>query len=373
MDHFPTNWGRPRNDAIDAYGTYPIPNRPNNVPKDAFSEGIQRTQQPIVTGTSVLAIKYKDGIMMAADNLGEHTPIPESYRVSYRLASYGSLARFKDIQRLQPVGAHTVIGAGGDMSDFQYIQGLLDELIIEEFTAQDGHHYGPAEIHSYLSRIMYSRRSKMNPLWNAILVGGIKDNKSFLSFVDLLGTTYSASTLATGYGAHIAQPLLRKAVEGREDILTEEEAAKILEDSMRVLFYRDARSIDKVQAFFSVHIQWLTESSIKWRRSQQKVSQFRNQSVLKPLGHLQRASEGTELKLNKLTDSLLYTVPKLRFFLMLRPKSNPALIEIRLSEVHLLFSTKFLKIYACSFSNDLRSSRMMHPSTLCTSWGRPNC
>lgn len=27
-------------------------------------------RQPIVTGTSVLAIKYKDGIMMAADNLG---------------------------------------------------------------------------------------------------------------------------------------------------------------------------------------------------------------------------------------------------------------------------------------------------------------
>lgn len=68
----------------------------------------------------------------------------------------------------------------------------------------------------------------------------------FLSYVDLLGTTYSASTLATGYGAFIAQPLLRKAVEGREDVITEEEARKILEDSMRVLFYRDARSLNKV-------------------------------------------------------------------------------------------------------------------------------
>jgi 20S proteasome subunit beta 7 len=68
----------------------------------------------------------------------------------------------------------------------------------------------------------------------------------FLSYVDLLGTTYSASTLATGYGAFIAQPLLRKAVEGREDVITEGEARKILEDSMRVLFYRDARSLNKV-------------------------------------------------------------------------------------------------------------------------------
>jgi hypothetical protein len=36
------------------------------------SEPVPR--QPIVTGTSVLAIKYKDGIMMAADNLGLSTP-----------------------------------------------------------------------------------------------------------------------------------------------------------------------------------------------------------------------------------------------------------------------------------------------------------
>jgi 20S proteasome subunit beta 7 len=74
----------------------------------------------------------------------------------------------------------------------------------------------------------------------------------FLAFVDLLGVTYSASTLATGYGAYIAQPLLRKAVEGREDTLTEDEARVILEDALRVLFYRDARSINQVCASFII-------------------------------------------------------------------------------------------------------------------------
>jgi len=68
----------------------------------------------------------------------------------------------------------------------------------------------------------------------------------FLAYVDLLGVTYSASTLATGYGAYIAQPLLRKAVEGREDTLSEHEARAILENALRVLFYRDARSINQV-------------------------------------------------------------------------------------------------------------------------------
>jgi 20S proteasome subunit beta 7 len=141
---------------------------------------------------------------------------------------------------------------------------MLDELVIDEFTAQDGHSLGPAEIHEYLSQVMYARRSKMNPLWNSLLVGGFTDGKKcvakpyslhpktlisirFLAYVDLLGTTYSATTLATGYGSMIAQPLLRKAVEGREDVLTEEEARKIIQECMRVLYYRDARSLDKYQ------------------------------------------------------------------------------------------------------------------------------
>lgn len=77
------------------------------------------------------------------------------------------------------MGDSTVIGASGDMSDFQYIQGLLDELVTAEFTAGDGNDLGPAEVHEYLARVLYARRSKMNPLWNSILVGGVKDGKRY--------------------------------------------------------------------------------------------------------------------------------------------------------------------------------------------------
>ncbi|KAJ7779768.1 hypothetical protein B0H16DRAFT_725395 [Mycena metata] len=51
--------------------------------------------------------------------------------------------------------------------------------------------------------------------------------------------------LATGYSAHIAQPLLLRVVEGCEDTLEEVEACKILEE--QVLFHRDVRSIDQYQ------------------------------------------------------------------------------------------------------------------------------
>ena len=70
----------------------------------------------------------------------------------------------------------------------------------------------------------------------------------FLAFVDLLGTTYTAPSLATGYGAHIALPILREAVDPNPDAITEDAAREILRNCMRVLFYRDARSLDKVRA-----------------------------------------------------------------------------------------------------------------------------
>lgn len=97
--------------------------------------------------------------------------------------------------------------------------------------------------------MMYQRRSKVDPIWNAFVVGGVdqKSGEPFLGFVDLLGTTYESSTIATGFGLHLAQPLLRKAVEGREKELDEAQARAIMEGCMKVLFYRDARSINRFQ------------------------------------------------------------------------------------------------------------------------------
>ncbi|ELU40578.1 proteasome beta 4 subunit [Rhizoctonia solani AG-1 IA] len=248
MDHFPTNWGRPKR-----YGRS-IWNIPSPCTTSTQTRRICRgcsANTPIVTGTSVLGIRFKDGVMLAADNLGwygsDHVCTVTKPRFIRMIASYGSLARFKDIRRLHPVGNYTVIGAGGDMSDFQYLQHLLDNLMIEESNEEDGHELGPKEIYEYLSRVMYARRSKINPLWNSMIVGGFKDDQSFLGYVDLLGTTYSASTIATGYGSMIAIPLLRKAVEGRETTLTEEEGKALLVECMKVLFYRDARSLNKFQ------------------------------------------------------------------------------------------------------------------------------
>lgn len=158
------------------------------------------------------------------------------------------MARFTDVKRLRPFNTTSIIGVGGDVSDMQYLDRLLNSLDVEENYGSSGHTLNAKNLHTYLSKVMYKRRSDINPLWNHILVAGLDgDGKPFLSSVDLLGTTFSAPTLATGFGAQLAQPLLRKLGENEADVatITREKAIAAVKECMKVLFYRDARSLDR--------------------------------------------------------------------------------------------------------------------------------
>lgn len=169
---------------------------------------------------------------------------------SIRPASYGSLARFTDVKRIRQFNSRAVIGFGGDVSDMQYLDRLLQSLSVEQIyqSSTPETQLSAKNIHTYLSKVLYKRRSDLNPLWNAILVGGLDENKNpFLASADLLGTTFTAPSLATGFGAHLAQPILRRVVpdEAAAEKLSKDEAVKAVRECMKVLFYRDARSSDK--------------------------------------------------------------------------------------------------------------------------------
>lgn len=137
----------------------------------------------------------------------------------------------------------------------QYINRLLLSLDVDENYAggsgaagDEVPHMTAKNLHMYLSKVMYKRRSDFNPLWNAILVAGLdEEDKPYLAFVDLLGTTFDSPTLATGFGAHLAQPIMRRAVPDEEASkkLDKEGAVNLVKECMKVLFYRDARSLDE--------------------------------------------------------------------------------------------------------------------------------
>lgn len=189
----------------------------------------KRTTSPMVTGGSLVALKFNGGVLVAADTL----------------ASYGSLARFEGVTRMAAVGMSNdmLIAAGGDHSDYQQMLKIIEQRSTAEYAFDDGASLAPSMLHHWLTRIMYQRRSKMDPLWNSIVIAGVRDGVSYLGTTDLYGTMYTDDIIATGLGAHMALPLLRK---GWRADLTEAEARKLLEDCMRVLFYRDTRASSKI-------------------------------------------------------------------------------------------------------------------------------
>ncbi|EAA28757.1 proteasome endopeptidase complex, beta subunit [Neurospora crassa] len=230
MDHRPQAWGRPRD---DVYGAYDHSYLQNSGPKQA-------TQAPIVTGTSVIAMKYKDGVVMAADNL----------------ASYGSLARFPDVKRLRVFLDSSVVGFSGDVSDMQFLDRHLTDLSIDEAyedpsctAAPNGKgHLNAANLHKYLQKLLYKRRNDFDPLWNQLLIAGFDGHsKPYLASVDLRGTSFTSPSLATGFGSALAQPIMRRYAETEEDAakLTREQAVEVIKECMKVLYYRDARSLDR--------------------------------------------------------------------------------------------------------------------------------
>jgi 20S proteasome subunit beta 7 len=158
------------------------------------------------------------------------------------------LARFTDVKRIRIFDEASVVGFGGDVSDMQYIDRLLDSIDIKENYSSNGNTLNAKNVHTYLSKVFYKRRSEMNPLWNQVLVAGFDgEGKPFLSSADLLGTTFTAPHLATGFGAHLAIPILRRLFPEETPIeqISKEQAIAALRECMKVLFYRDARSLDE--------------------------------------------------------------------------------------------------------------------------------
>lgn len=192
-------------------------------------EPLKHTQNPIVTGSSVIALKYKDGVMMGTDTL----------------ASYGSQARYKNVCRMKKLGIYTLLGESGEYSDFQYLGNLCDELDREDWLNEDNCRMGPKEYASYVGRVMYNRRSKFNPLFNQFVVAGVKkDEPAVLAYMDHQGTAFQDNYIATGFGMHLAMPLLRD--EWKAD-LSEDEARALIKKCLTVCFYRDCRAYPKVQ------------------------------------------------------------------------------------------------------------------------------
>ena len=164
----------------------------------SFALLLHLLSQPIVTGTSVLAVRYKDGVMMMADTLGTAntyccfsvSPLPLHSRsnplhladpccsttrpfMSALQALTAAWPCSSPCPRIQSINSHTLLGAGGEYSDFQHIVDLLAQLVKADFTYADGANLSRARSTRTSRASCTTRRSKVDPLWNTLLVAGV--------------------------------------------------------------------------------------------------------------------------------------------------------------------------------------------------------
>ncbi|XP_014243176.1 proteasome subunit beta type-4 [Cimex lectularius] len=218
------------------YGSVLVGNGPAKRYSDKYEVNIKkapdffkRTLSPMTTTSSVVAVKFNGGVAVAADVGGY----------------YGSMARFSSLERLIKVNNQIVMASNGDYADFQYMKDVIEQRSISEDILEDGYQMKAISLYTWLTRVMYSRRSKFDPLWNSIVVAGFSDGKSFLGAVDKLGLAYEDSCIATGMGSHLALPMLRDSVakSGGVEKMTKDQAVAVLTKCLEVLYYRDCRSL----------------------------------------------------------------------------------------------------------------------------------
>lgn len=185
----------------------------------------------MASGGSVIAVKYNGGVLMACDTL----------------LSYGSLAKWPNIPRIKLLGSHSAVCATGDYADFQMMAKQVEDNIERQRLYHNVDELCPSEVFSYLHRSIYSKRCDFEPCLCQMVFIGSRFGESFLGAVDDVGTRWEDDCVATGYGGHIALPLLRQALEKKPDGLTRAEAERLLKDCLRVLFYRECRAINKFQ------------------------------------------------------------------------------------------------------------------------------
>ena len=142
----------------------------------------------------------------------------------------------------------TVIGFSGDLSDFQYLRDVVERRQIEEDMHGGGVTMRPEALHCWLTRVMYNRRSKFDPLWNTILVGGMQKDKPFLGCVDMIGTAWKEDIIATGLGGNLAIPAMQEELDkkgGKTENLTRADAEELIRKCIRVCYLRDCRATSK--------------------------------------------------------------------------------------------------------------------------------
>jgi 20S proteasome subunit beta 7 len=197
-----------------------------------FAGEKKHTTSPVYVGSSVIGMKFRDGVIIACDT-----------RINY-----GSIAKFQNIDdRIQRINANTMISSSGEYSDFQEVVRFLKETALSDVLGKRSY-LGPEEITNYLSSMHYYKRNKMNPYWNHSVTGGLSwEGKPVLYSVDQYGTLLKSDYMLVGMAIYFCNSIIEPEYPLNYEDLSQEDALNILRKCFKVLFYRDTRAGNKIK------------------------------------------------------------------------------------------------------------------------------
>jgi 20S proteasome subunit beta 7 len=199
-----------------------------------FAEEKKHTTNPIYIGSSVIGIRYNEGLVIACDT---------------RL-NYGSLSKFYNVNRVLQINANTFLGSAGEYSDYQEVTRILRETALDD-TLGGRSFLGPKEITNFLSAMHYQKRNKMNPYWNSTVIGGINwDGTPVLHSIDQFGTLLTGDWMLVGMAQYFCNSVIDPLYPDDYRQLTRENAVEMIEKCFKVLFYRDTRAGNNIKYGF---------------------------------------------------------------------------------------------------------------------------
>ncbi|GKY95337.1 hypothetical protein MPSEU_000496600 [Mayamaea pseudoterrestris] len=187
---------------------------------------------PIDLGTTLIALKYKDGVVVAAD-----TRTSMSSYVSHRSAD-----------KIVPVSSHCLVARSGSAADTQMLAHVTTQHILERF-----YKHGMVSTVSQSARLMENLvGSSSNELGVSLLIAGY-DKESCASKIYSLaasGALLEEGTFAiAGSGSSFISGYMDTHAVGGSEILDEAAAIRVCQHAMQLAMTRDASSGGFIRIF----------------------------------------------------------------------------------------------------------------------------
>lgn len=229
----------------------------------------------MLTGSTSIAIKHNKGIILSTDTMYNYGRLKIPYKSRIYIIN-GTIFTFNgkiaDIQEII-----RIIEEENRKHEKQFLT-EKDKSSLNKTSSNETIEYSIFNkekglssfmFSKFLQRLLYKRRTEMNPLNINITISGRltnqekeilednhytkfqnKDDDYFLGNINERGLFYKSNVICTGLAQHLVTPFLRGNENQIDKIIDYEIASKRIKQSMLTLYYRNCSASDEISICF---------------------------------------------------------------------------------------------------------------------------